>query len=358
MGNFETNFLRLRYRLIIFISLVVLCINCIDPYNFEIIFSKTYLVVDALITDEDAANYVKLSWSFHEEGEYMMVGGAVVVITDDTGNSVTLAEGENGEYWTDPSTFRGEVGRSYTLNIFTPNGDEYESSPCLMYPATVIDSLYYTYYEAVPDGYLDLYKGVNIYLDTPTESGSPGYRRWTYDEWWKFEIPYTFRAKCMGYWSASQILENKIGWSNNPSMEIDQYADIPSGNPTLNHSVLFLPTELSNRFQFLYYIEVKQFSISMEEYMFWNSLDILNEASGDIFDSQPFSVTGNVKNLSDNSKNALGYFRVSAVSSKHLYITEDDIENLDLPKFSYECDLFIGNPKNFHTDPPDFWEDL
>ena len=260
--------------MIVFVFLVVLCINCIDPYTPDIDSYKLLLVVDALITDEDAPNYVKLSWTSRVEGEYQKAGDALVVISDDSGNSVTLTEKQKGEYWTDPSTFRGEVGKSYTLSIVAENGEEYRSNSCLMYPATEIDSLYYAYYEAVPEGYLDPYEGINIYTSTPAESAS-GYRRWTYDEWWKFKVPYPSMVEYLSFGRVALIEpKNEICWSHNPSMNIDLHTDIPSERTALNHHILFLPSELSNRFQFQYYIEVKQLSISREEYGFWNAMKL------------------------------------------------------------------------------------
>ena len=334
MGRLVVIISRWRYKLIIFVSLAVMCINCIDPYTPDIGGYRLLLVVDALITDEDAPNYVKLSWTSRIEGEYDKVGNAVVIISDDSGNSFTLKEKERGEYWTDPAIFRGEVGKSYTLSIVAPNGEEYRSNSCLMYPVSEIDSLYYTYHEAVPEGYLDYYKGVNIYVDTPTESAS-GYRRWTYDEWWKFKVPYAPRAKYMGDGEIIHIKpEKEICWSHNPSKNIDLHIDIPSGKNIINHPVLFLPSELSNRFQFQYCIEVKQLSVSREEYEFWNAMKQLNETGGDIFDRQPYSVAGNVKNLDNPSKNALGYFQVSSVSSKRMYITADNINNVFFKYYS------------------------
>jgi hypothetical protein len=345
MGDFVANLARWRYKLILFVSLVVLCINCIDPYTPNIGKFRSLLVVDALITDEDAPNYVKLSWTTRVEGEDKRAGDALVVISDDSGNSVTLTEKEKGEYWTDPATFRGEVGKSYTLSVVAANGEEYRSNSCLMYPVNEIDSLYYTYHEAVPKGYLDYYEGVSIYADTPAESAS-GYRRWTYDEWWKFRIPYPIRARHLNYGRVTEIEpKNQICWSHKPSMDIN--VDIPSGEHYLKHPILFLPSELSNRFQMQYHVEVKQLSISREEYGFWNSMKLLNETGGNIFDRQPYPLYGNVKNVNDPSRNAVGYFQVSSVSSKRIYITADDIDNLGLPKYYYECDPIFLTPEYY-----------
>ena len=235
MGKFVASLVRLRYRLIVFVSLIILCINCIDPYAPDIENFESLLVVDALLTDEDAANYVKLSRSSQIQGGYEAVRNAIVVITDDSGGIDTLVEVNSGEYWTDPSTFRGEVGKTYTLGIVTPDGEEYLSAPCLLYPVSEMDSLYYTYYEAIPEGYSDSYTGVNIYASTPAESAS-GYRRWTYDEWWKFRVPYPVIAEFV---DDNVILDiekqNEICWSHNPSKNINLHPKVRmTGPPSTN----------------------------------------------------------------------------------------------------------------------------
>ena len=132
MGKFVATLVGWRYRSVVFVSLIVMCINCIDPYSPNIDRFESLLVVDALITDEDAPNCVKLSRSSQFQGLYAKVTGAVVVVSDDMGNSFTLTEKDDGEYWTDPAIFRGEVGKSYTLSITTPDGEEFVSNSCLM----------------------------------------------------------------------------------------------------------------------------------------------------------------------------------------------------------------------------------
>lgn len=347
MGKFVATLVGWRYRSVVFVSLIVMCINCVDPYSPNIDRFESLLVVDALITDEDAPNCVKLSRSSQFQGLYAKVTGAVVVVSDDMGNNFTLTEKDDGEYWTDPAIFRGEVGKSYTLSITTPDGEEFVSNSCLMYPAVEIDSIYYGYFEAIPEGYSEPYEGINIYVDSPAESVS-GYRRWIYDEWWKFRIPYPVYAE---YINDSTILpvnlKNDLCWSHNSSSNINIHHDGTEDRKSLRKTLAFFPSQLTNRFQMQYSIEVKQLSISREEYEFWSSMKLLNETGGNIFDRQPYSVVGNVRNLNNPSKHALGYFQVSAVSVRQMYITSYDIWLLGLSRYRYGCDKFTTSPADY-----------
>jgi hypothetical protein len=92
---------------------------------------------------------------------------------------------------------------------------------------------------------------------------------------------------------------------------------------------------------------VKQYSISEKEYQFWNSLKKVNESSGDIFGSQPFSVFSNITNVHDKNEKVLGYFEVSAVSQKRKDITFKDLLNLNLPFFHYDCVRYETKPSDY-----------
>ena len=67
----------------------------------------------------------------------------------------------------------------------------------------------------------------------------------------------------------------------------------------------------------------------------------LNESGGDIFEKQPFPINSNIHNLSDPDEQVLGYFQVSAVKQKRLYIRPDDISQYNLPLYNYQCNRIV-----------------
>lgn len=324
--------------IIIFFSASLLS-KCIDPYTPNLGNFKSLLVVDALLTDEYISNYVRLSRtikSLDEEPE--RVTGAFVVISDDAGNKTTLNEIAAGEYRTDSLIFRGIPGRTYTLYIKTPEGEEYESAPSRLYPVREIDSIYFRRDTEVPDDGSELREGISILIDSGNESEQE-YFRWTYEEWWKFEIPDPVKYT---YISDSEFIPipiaSKTCWSNKKSDEIMiHFAE--TGNPVNldQKNILFIDPAKSNRLLIQYSINVKQLSISAQEYAFWNNMKLINESGGDIFDKQPFSITGNISNIDRPQEQVLGYFQVSAVTKRSMYITVDQILELGLPLYRYDC---------------------
>ncbi|MCB0801220.1 MAG: DUF4249 domain-containing protein, partial [Bacteroidales bacterium] len=123
------------YRIIFILLISFTLFTCIDPYVPQLRSFESRLVVDALITDEVTANYVRLSRTVSKPDDVTeKVTGATVVLTDDLGNSFILEERNPGDYRTDSLLFRGEPGRTYTLSVETAEGGQYESTPCMMLP--------------------------------------------------------------------------------------------------------------------------------------------------------------------------------------------------------------------------------
>lgn len=338
-------------RLLVPLLLVGALLTCIDPYNPELDKLESFLVVDALLTDENISNYVRLTRTIKDPEERpAMVSDATVMIKDDLGKSTELYETSEGTYMTDSLEFRGETGRSYTLYIKTAEGEEYESEECLMSPVQDIDSIYFAKDREVIDN--EIREGIRIYIDTKGESEKK-YYRWTFEEWWKIRVPY---VKMFDYIRQDSIIEcsqiREVCWGNKKSYEIN----IKSSETRFSQPVLFVASEKSGRLLIQYYIKVKQLSISKKEYEFWDLMQQIEERGGDIFEKQPFQISGNIHNIGKPAEQVLGYFQVSGVKVKERYITYKEINDLGIPFYEYKCDQILKGtddyPVAYHGDDP------
>lgn len=328
------------HRIIFTIIISFSLITCIDPYTPKLRSFESRLVVDALVTDENTSNYVRLTrTTLLPDDKPVKVTGAHVTITDDLGGSFVLEERYPGDYRTDSLLFRGEVGRTYTLTVETSDGDRYESVPCLMYPVPGIDSLYYGRDQVFSEETGRFREGITFYIDTRDET--PGsYYRWSYEEWWKFSVP---DPAIFRYLNDSTILPlvtiNRTCYAHTTSDVIDIENTVSGHNGDfIMKPVLFIASDESDRLLIQYCVAVKQMSLSPAEYEFWNLMTEINEAGGDIFDKQPFQVFSNIRNTADADDQVIGYFQVSSVRQKRIYVTFRDAEALDLPLYFYECD--------------------
>ena len=62
-------------------------------------------------------------------------------------------------------------------------------------------------------------------------------------------------------------------------------------------------------------LEVKQYAISPESYAFWNLIRETNEEQGSLSDTQPGTIVGNIRSLTNPSEIVLGYFEAAQEQS-------------------------------------------
>jgi hypothetical protein len=346
------------------ISLITLLLltTCIEPYTPNLDGYESFLVVDGLITDEDVSHSVKLSKSLQENTVPVKVTDANVFITDDAGNSFSLDHTGDGIYKTDKTQFKATIGRTYTLNISTSNGEVYKSDPCTMQDVPDIDSIYFEKEEKLVNNGTENNLGIQIYLKSG-EGDDSGYYRWAYEETWKFKVPTPSKSI---YYSEYQILMNpevrEYCWKTRSSDEILINRIYAGESKRIEKMpVTFIASDKSDRLLLQYSILVRQFSISQKEYEFWYNLTKVNEIGGDIFAAQPYSVPGNIRCVDNPDKRALGYFQVSAVRQKRKEIPFSKIVGLNLPYYHYPCKRIEDSPNIppwVAFTPPMTWDDL
>jgi hypothetical protein len=349
----------------IFVVLFVIAASCIDPYVPNLKNYKSLLSVEGLITNENTSYKIKLSRTTNrEDSEPANVIDAIVSITDSDGNKTDLQNRGNGYYTTDSSSFTGIIGQKYALHILTSEGKEYKSEECTMLPVASIDKIFYEKGEEISGNLGESSTGLKILLNSTDASGMNPYFRWTYEEAWEFLMPNPPKYKCVFvndketylFEFLPEIEENC--WKMNKSDEIIINSILSGSTNFINNQLIhFIDPVKSERLTKEYSILVKQYSISEKEYNFWNNLKKAGNAGGDIFNSQPYQVVSNVHNINDAGEMVLGYFEVSAVSQKRIFITAEEVNLLYLPHYQTDCVEIAKSPEDWPgVEPPSFYE--
>jgi len=265
-------------------------------------------------------------------------------VSDDAGGNFIFNEISPGVYRSDSLSFRGAVGRTYSLHITSADGEKYASDPVTLIGIPEIDSLYYGKDRMTTDDGLQ-HEGIRIYFDSKKPAEGK-YIRWTYEEHWKFSIPF---PPYYEYYSSNNIVfipqKNKTCWKYNNSDDIiiaDSDAD--ASDAFVKKPLIFIASDLSDRITVRYFIKVRQYSLSEDEYHFWNLLSQIYEAGGDLFNRQPFQLISNLCNTEKPKDQVLGYFKVSAVREASMYIDIKDLIALNLPRYDYGCSLVTVEP--------------
>lgn len=290
--------------------------SCIEPFEPEIDRYENVLVVDGTYTNLDDHMYVHLSRStpYNSSGT-QKVSGAVVVIIDDEGYGQTYTEIDPGVYRLNAGLKQGLPGRSYKISIETMDGEKYESDYQVLKLPVEIDRVYYEVEESLPGYASRNRKGIRFFLDSKDEHGATQYYRFDWMETWEYEVPhhkpgYEQHRTC---WRSA--LSNNISISNTGTLSED-----------INYrKELYTVSNESNRLHMQYSSLIRQYSISPEAYDFWRRLKEMNEQSGTLFDTPPSPVIGNIQNVNDPFEPVLGFFEVSGVSEKRIFIDKEEL---------------------------------
>jgi hypothetical protein len=343
--------------------LLVAAASCIDPYTPNLKNYNSLLVVEGLITNENSSYKIKLGRTFRQANSIPEnVSDANVYITDGDGIKTDFQNFNNGYYKTDSTSFTGVTGQKYTLHILTSDGKEYKSDECTLLPVAGIDNIHYVRGEEISGTRGELLTGLKILLNSSDASGMNKYFRWAFEEVWKFRIPYpqqyTYAAvnDTTFNFEPEPVLQT-VCWKKNQSGDILTNSILPGGASFINNQeIQFIAPVESDRLTQEYSILVKQYSISNNEYDFWNNLKKAGETGGDIFASQPYTVISNLHNVKNAGEMVLGYFEVSSVVQNRIFITPHDLDSLDLPYYKTSCELISKSLADFNYSMG--WNDI
>lgn len=314
---------------IFYIALILVFLkSCIEPFEPELNNYDDVLIIDGIVTNQDEDYSIKITRSYaYDENSDEKLSGAVVKVLDDSGNEYGFYEKEPGVYIKTNSDFIGIPGRKYKVWIQS-GGEIYESEPQLMHQPVPIDSVYYapdTRVSGDDDGKTD---GIEVFVDVLHPADDVKYYAWEYDETWQFTAPYVSANRpgvSLCYKTArsgSFILGNTVSFQN---------------RMLKNHPVYFI-SDNSNRLIRRYSTLLKQYTLSEESYLFLSNLQKNNETTGSLFDPTPLMIQGNISCSSNPDVPVMGFFQVSAVSTKRLFVDRDDLpKNFYFPTGFESC---------------------
>jgi hypothetical protein len=313
--------------------LLLFITGCVTEFIPEIEEEQELLVVEGIITDQPGINRIKLSKSLPlgQKSEARPVSGCIVEISDNLGNTYRLTEEEAGTYVTDPENFKGKPGRFYTLQIATDagfNNRNYRSFQMEMKPVPPIDSLYYE--KKLIRERVEHIEGIEecqIYLDTHDPEDNCKFYRWDFTETWRIRLPFD--------------IPNHTCWitENSNSIFIETTATI-SENRLDRHPVNYI-SDATDRLKRLYSILVNQYSLNEDEYNYWKKVQKIIDEVGGLYDIIPASIPSNILCVENADEIVLGYFSVSAMASKRIYI-KDHFEGIFNPYKDCITDTILG----------------
>jgi len=332
--------LKICFTSLIFIGFFIF--GCKDEYHPTVKSSPTgYLVVEGFINSGREPTTITLSRTRSLDSTAAAPEhNALVSIEGENSGSFPLYESGNGNYIS--SSLQLNPGEKYRLRIKTQMGEEYISDFSSYRVTPDIDSLSWK-----RDN-----NGVKIFINTHDDQIQPGYYYWKYEETWEFHSRYYNSLEwvydshhipiAVAYKNPDQSIDTSIYkcWKTVNSSNINVGSSEKLSRNDIYFQIMSIEPE-SEKLSVLYSLNVKQYAISNDAYLYLQKLKINTEEIGSIFAAQPSELTGNIHCTTDSSEIAIGFIEVSQEKQKRLYI-----KNSQLPDWNYHmpcATIIVGN---------------
>lgn len=329
---------------IISLLLIVGLISCVDEFDFETQAGfESAIVIEATITNEFKTQEIRLTRTFRlEEDGPQAEADATVTVTE--GESVTYNFTDMGEgVYLSTEEFKAQPNRDYQLNIITSDGRTYASEIIQLTASTELDAIVPT--RQTNDNSVD---GVSLLVNSYDPTGASKYYKYEYEETYKiisriktdsvFKLVPTNSGEDLVTVVPREIEEDvcyntrisdALILTTTSGLEEDRVSQFP---------VRFISKRdpiVANGYSIL----VKQYTLSLEAYTFYETLRDFS-GSGSIFSqTQPGFIRGNIKSTQNPDEKVIGFFNVSSFSSQRVFFKFLDVfSSTDIPgTFSPEC---------------------
>ncbi|GET22159.1 DUF4249 domain-containing protein [Prolixibacter denitrificans] len=323
---------------------------CVEPFTPHVKKYSDLLVVDGTLTDEPGSQVVTVSrTSDYSEAEFLPENGCVVTILDDQGNIYPFNGKGDGKYVAE--FYQGDLkyGRAYMLRVIAGSGDVYESDYQVLKPAPPIDSVTARYETKVTAENTRGLKGYQFFVNTSDPTNNTRYYRWSAEETWEYHAPYEVVFMWDGTLHFFSFPDNRSTcWktSDIPAIYTATTRDMSEDRLT-NVKLSFVSTG-SERLKWRYSLLVTEYSLSAESYEFWNGLEKQTQKTGGLYEAQPYMIEGNISCVSTPDEVVLGFFCVSGVSKKRIFVGPAPD-----PVYEMVCNLDKIGPRNPIEDYPE-----
>lgn len=323
-------------------ALLLACLACVEPLD-EIFLGETpIIIVDARFTNIAEENYVRLSKSENNGRSsviYRSISNATVKLVIDNATEVLLTETEDGLY-SFPQDILCEVGKTYKIDILTPDGTQIYSVDENVTESSVPIKKSYAIYEKdqLTQGTVK-YDGHEVYLDFEDPANQENYYMW---DWTYYEKQY-YCYTCTGQYYFRDERSGDAGECRDDNRArrgrvYDYSCEKDCWEIIRNNDVYIQNDEFSNGLEVkakniasipLYstngaLVDIKQHSINKKAYAFLKLVKSQGQDTGGLADTPPATLSGNL--YSTNAQQPIaGYFMLSQASQDLFWLDRSDI---------------------------------
>lgn len=292
--------------------------QCVEPYAPDVSTPPdSYLVVEASISG--AEGFVKLTRSqpIGEIAPPVPELRAQLRIETETGKVFAMTEQGGGSYAVSGMTLQSN--EYCKLHIRTRADKEYESFYVPVKTTPEIDSISWKVNS----------DGLNLYVNTHDPLNQTVYYMWEFEETAQYNSAY--RSQLVWDHQTSSLVvrtpENDIYncWTTEKSESILIGTSVKLQNDVIKELLVQTVPPTSWKHSLKYSILVRQYALTREAYDYWLSIKKTTEEVGSLFDPQPANVEGNIRCITNVAEPVVGFFSISTVTEKRIFITPDQL---------------------------------
>jgi hypothetical protein len=320
------------FRGTIYLMAILLMTACVERYypGGEDVYTGT-LVINAQVTNIPGIQTIQISRS---DGllfpEFIPESNCVVEVESEEGDLVSFTEGTPGYYNGDvPASFM-RFGKSYMLRVVTSDGNVYVSDYAELNPPTDINKVYFEL-ETNPtqDPGINI-EGIQFYIDFEIDQDSSEFMRWELVETYEFHNP-DYQGYIYSYDRVMRPIPDSL--SDRQCWIIGNVNDIYTldvanmRGSEYSYMPLHFVSNETQRLSYGYSLLVRQHSLDEAAFRYWDELKKNSHSGGGLYDRLPSITPSNISNENDEEDYVLGFFTVSGVTEKRVFVK--DVEGLN-----------------------------
>ncbi len=314
-------------RVLRYMAVMVLLSGCIERYYPESddILTGT-LVINASLSSLPGIQTIQISRS---DGllypEFIPESNCLVVVESQGEEQLEFSEMTPGYYSADVPEGYMRFGDQYRLRVVNSSGKIYLSDYSRLHAPTEIDRIYYeveNHPTVDPEVFVH---GIRFYIDFQVDVGKSEFMRWELLETYEFHNP-PYQGYIYSYDRVLRPLPDSLDdrqcWITE---HVNSIFTMDVANTT-SASYTRMPLQyVSNETQRLnhgYSLLVRQHSMDESSFRYWDELKKNSYNQSGLYDRLPSLTPSNISNMDDPEEKVLGFFGVSGLTEKRIFVKE------------------------------------
>lgn len=302
--------MHLNKATIIGLILIFFLSACIKKFDPEINSSDVVkFVVTGQLNKGDEVQFINISTTSPTNHPVKTpVTGCRVLVIDNRGNSFIASDMQDGNYRIilPANELIGEA--SFKIDILAPDGTNIVSDFDQIQECPDVDSIFYQI-EQLPSLGPSPIRGIRFYMNLNANQYSCRNYRWEAIETWEYKAVFANVSSLKVCWMTGMIKD--VFTLSTKNLSENKFNSYPFH---------FVDNYSSQRLKFGYSLLVRQYSLSEAAYAYWEKVRSNYSEQGGLYSKQPLQIKGNLHNLTNPNQPVLGFFGVSEVKSKRIFV--------------------------------------